>query len=77
MIYRIKMNLAFPSTATLSDLQKVRGLLAPVFRNSVVINEGLANEERGFILLEECYHDESAPCIILERWETGRGRVFP
>ncbi len=44
----------------------------------VVINEGEMNEERGYFVVEECNHNETPnqPCVVRERWETGRGRVI-
>jgi len=78
MKYRIKMDLSFPDEATLTDLENARALIAPLFQASVVVNEGEDFEERGFVELEKCFHDETPikPCVILERWETGRGKVI-
>lgn len=44
----------------------------------VVINEGQDNEERGYFSVEGCLHDEtpSGPCVVIEKWETGRGQVI-
>ena len=44
----------------------------------VVINDGQLNEERGYFEVHECLHedDPSGPCVIRERWETGRGQVI-
>ncbi len=44
----------------------------------IVINEGEANEERGYFFVEECNHNETPtkPCVVREKWETGKGRVI-
>ncbi len=78
MKYRLRLDLTFPTSATVADLQQAKTLLAPFFQNAIVVNEGQDNEERGFIELQECHHDESPPvsCNILELWEVGRGQVI-
>ena len=45
---------------------------------AVVINEGDPEEERGYFIVENCYHDETPPkpCDTLERWEAGKGQVI-
>ena len=78
MKYRLRLDLIFPGTATLADLQSVRQGLASFFTSSIILNEGQANEERGFIILEKCKHDTDPPgeCVIFEKYVTGRGRVI-
>ena len=59
-------------------LEQAKDLLLPLYQHAVVVNEGQDNEERGFIQVEKCYHDElpRKPCEIVGRWEVGRGRVI-
>ncbi len=47
-------------------------------QDAIVIKEGTSGEERGFILVQDCFHDESpvGNCSPIERWETGRGQVL-
>lgn len=61
-----------------SKMEQARDLLLPLFQRAVVINEGQDNEERGFIQVEKCYHDEVPvkPCEVVARWEVGKGRVL-
>lgn len=66
MFYRIRLDLAFNGENPPRDvLDKVEDHL----KDAIVINPGMINEERGFILLEKCYHDEdpSKPCEVLEK----------
>lgn len=68
MIYRIRVDLAFTDEDPINDIKdKVKDHLD----NAIVINAGQPNEERGFITLEECYHDEdpNKPCKVIENWQ--------
>ena len=58
MFYRIRIDLAFTN---ISNLNKVAQLVDPFLKNAVIINPGHLNEERGYILCEECFHDEHPP----------------
>lgn len=71
------MDLSF-AIANRAQAEQLRDALVPFAKNAVVINEGSANEERGYISAEQCYHDEIPPrdCVELARWEVGRGRVL-
>ena len=71
---RIRMDLAFEEFNK-EKAEQARKLLAPFLKNAVVINEGEDNEERGYIEIENCGHDEGKPCTVLARWEVGRGKV--
>lgn len=77
MKYTIKVSLHYPEGVRNHE-QAVRDALTPLFQNSVIINEGEDNEERGFILVQKCYHDETPtkPCEEIARWEVGRGKVI-
>lgn len=74
---KITITLHLPEAA-LGKLDEMKELLLPFFTNAVVINEGEENEERGFIELGKCYHDETPtqPCEKIARWEVGRGKVI-
>lgn len=78
MKYRLRLDLIYPEGATQQHLEQARDLLAPIFQNSIVINEGQENEERGYVLLERCFHDEEPPqpCETIELWRTGLGQVI-
>jgi len=65
MNYRIKIDLAYPSdTNPRSILAHTQSLL----EGAVIINPGTPTEERGYIQLEKCYHDEhpTRPCEIID-----------
>lgn len=68
MFYRIRIDLAYPEdTNPISILAHTKGLMP----GAVIINPGQDNEERGYILLEKCYHDESPTkeCEILQNYQ--------
>lgn len=68
MIYRIRIDLAFTDKDPCDDiLDKARDHLA----QAIVINPDQLDEERGFITLEKCYHDENParPCEVIEHLE--------
>ena len=58
MFYRISIDLAFHKEASINAIQKTA---LDHLKSAVIINEGMLNEERGFIMLQECYHDEDPP----------------
>jgi len=74
MAYKITLVLHFKDEA---PIQKAKDFLLPLYQNAITINEGQDNEERGFIELEKCKHDEGEPCKKIGRWEVGRGKVYP
>ena len=78
MIYTVDLKLAF-NKAGKAQAESLRDALAPYFLKAVNINEGLDNQETGFIEVRECYHDDPTRTIqdkILARWEVGRGRII-
>ncbi|KKL16935.1 hypothetical protein LCGC14_2490570 [marine sediment metagenome] len=77
MNYTLKLSLHYPEGARNHE-QAVRDALTPFAQHAVITNEGADNEERGFIDVEKCYHDEvpTKPCEKVARWEVGRGKVI-
>lgn len=81
MLVRVRMDLAF-NIANRSQAQALRDAIVPFAQHAVVVNEGTANEERGYIETENCGHDEDPPkpCNVVERIEVeenGRIRLSP
>ena len=74
--FRIRMDLALPPQAQ-NYANQIRDALAPFLQYGVVINEGLDNEERGYIEVERCGHRIDEACEKIARWEVGRGKVYP
>jgi len=72
---RIRMDLVLPPEAT-EHRDAIRDALTPFLKYGIVIHEGTANEERGFIEVEACGHRTGDSCEIVARWEVGRGRVI-
>ncbi len=70
---RIRMDLTFENEDPLNDLVEEAERR---YMSALVINEGELNEERGFFSLEDCHHNTGGPCVITDRWETGRGKVI-
>jgi len=68
MFYRIKIDLAYPEELNPKAILAHAKSLMP---QAVLINPGQPNEERGYIILEECYHDEdpTKPCQVTENWQ--------
>jgi len=68
MFYRIRIDLTFTKEASINAISKTA---LDHLKSAVIINEGYPNEERGFIQLEQCYHDEhpSGPCLIIGMWQ--------
>jgi len=76
---RLTLDLSFKEE-DLALIDQAKTLLLPLFKKAVNINEGLPNEERGFIELRECNHDDltrTIPDVILARYEVGKGQVYP
>lgn len=65
MFYRIRINLAFYEY---SDMDDILDKALEKFPQAHTINPGQPNQERGFIIAEECHHDEEPPqpCQITE-----------
>jgi len=79
MLYTVDIKLPFRDVDK-ATMVALRDALAPFFKKAVTINKGLDNQERGFIEVRECYHDDptrTTPDKILARWETGKGQVIP
>ncbi len=79
MLYRLRADVAYPGTQegrdALNDLiEEARRRIG----TAIIINEGEANEERGYFEVEECLHTDfpPGPCTIIEKWEAGRGQVI-
>jgi len=68
MFYRIRINLAFSQELPPGRIKELARTLLP---NAITINPGQSNQERGYITLEKCYHDEAPtrPCETLEHHE--------
>lgn len=66
MFYRVQMTLAFPER---KEAEKSIEKALDIIGYAVVIHPGEINEERGFILIEKCYHDEDPPkpCEVVYR----------
>ena len=75
MLKKVSLTLHFPITNQ-AQMEQLRDAVLPLFLHAVVVNEGQPNEERGFIELEDCLHDEGGSCTLIARWEVGRGRVI-
>jgi len=69
MFYRIRIDLAFDQQPPPG---RIKELAATMLAQAITINPGKVNQERGFILIEKCYHDESPvkPCEVLAMLET-------
>lgn len=65
MLYRITIDLSFVKAASAHAVKKTT---LDHFKNAVTINPGELNEEKGFIVVQNCYHDETppSPCEIIE-----------
>ena len=65
MFYRIRIDLAFNNQGLAVGLE---GHALGVFDLAHTINPGQVNEEKGFIIVEECHHDEEphVPCTLIE-----------
>lgn len=61
MIYRITLDLSFPALAPADDIWDKA---MDAVDQAVPINPGSDNEERGYLRLVECFHDEdpTRPC---------------
>lgn len=69
MIYRIRIDLAFDSQGVAQGLENHA---LGVFPQAHTINPGQDEEEKGYIIVEECYHDETPhqPCDVLSEHYT-------
>ena len=69
MIYRIRIDLAFDSEG---PAQGIEGHALGVFPQAHTVNPGQPDEEKGYIIIEQCFHDEhpAQPCNILSEHHT-------
>ena len=65
MFYRIRVDLAYPHD---TNPKAILAHTKPLLPGAMSIHPGLINEEKGYIMLEKCYHDEdpTKPCELLE-----------
>lgn len=65
MLYRIMLDLAFTKEASCTAVKKTA---LDHLKNAVTINPSEPNEEKGFIVIQNCYHDEKPPkpCEVIE-----------
>jgi hypothetical protein len=80
MLIRIRCDIAYEPNSE-SEAPQLYDLIEEARRRidaGVVINEGEINEERGYFEVQECLHMDMppGPCVVKERWETGRGQVI-
>ena len=68
MIYRVRLDLAF---TTLGIAEGLKNHALGLLDQAVIINPGEENEERGYISVEKCYHDElnPQPCEQVGLWQ--------
>lgn len=68
MFYRIKIDLAFTNDDSPFDILEKA---LDVIDQAIVINPDQDNEERGYVTLEKCYHDEdpTKPCEVIKKWQ--------
>ena len=69
MFYRIRIDLAFPDEPPPG---RIKELAATLLSRAITIKPGLPDQERGFVLMEKCYHDENPtrPCELITILET-------
>ena len=75
MVKRLRLDLAYDEATWELHKDKVRDYILPLYKHAVVINPDAPNEERGYVEVENCGHDEAKPCKIIARWEVGKGKV--
>lgn len=68
MFYRVTMDLAFTEEDEARDFFHDGEIALP---KASIINPGSETEERGYIRLQKCYHDQdpNEPCIELDYQE--------
>ena len=69
MLRRIRVDLAFQSEDPALD---ILDKALDHFPEAKTINPGQPNEEHGFIVLEDCHHNDGVPnpCIVKQRYVT-------
>ena len=73
--FRVRMDLVLPEEAG-QYADQIKDALIPFLSNAVIINEGLPNEESGYIEVERCGHRLNQSCEKIARWEVGKGKVL-
>lgn len=68
MFYKVEIILNFRKE---EDTEDLIDKALDVLENAVVINPGQPNEERGYIDLQQCFHDEDPirSCVVLKHIE--------
>ncbi len=75
MLKRFRADIIYSDFDPLNDLvEEARRRIG----DSLIINEGLSNEECSYFSIEDCGHNETPPmpCVVTERWEAGNGQVI-
>ena len=64
MFYRIRIDLAYPDD---TNPREILAYVKSLLPRAIVINPGQPNEERGYIVLEHCFHDEqpNKQCVVM------------
>ena len=69
MLYRIRLDLAFETEAPrLALFNMARAFVS----KAITINPGEENQEVGYLMTEECHHDEHPPqpCVVTKNLTT-------
>lgn len=69
MFYRVKIDLAFTNPGVYEGLvNHAQGIIS----QAITINPEQDNQERGFIITQECFHDETPtkPCVVIDEQYT-------
>lgn len=64
MFYRIMIDLAYPTD---TNPKAILAYAQPLLKHAFIINPGKIFRESGYVILQECYHDENPTkaCKIL------------
>jgi len=73
MKYRVKIDESFDKEA---DARSLMDFARNLMSKASSINEGLANEEIGYVDIHLCGHDEGKPCVKLEREELREKKIM-
>jgi hypothetical protein len=77
MLIRVRLDLSF-NLADQAQVDALRESLVPFAAKAVNVKQGTDNEERGFISIEHCGHDQTPPaaCKVIAMWEVGKGGQY-
>lgn len=66
MLYRILVDLAFSDLAT---AEQIRDQAKALLSMAITINPGTPDQAQGYVILEECRHDENppGPCKVVSQ----------